>query len=62
MVACPNAEEIGDRKLAIKTAIASMKKGDVLVVAGKGHETGQIVGTQVLPFDDRAVVKEVLNG
>jgi len=62
MAACSDAEEIGDRKLAIQTAIASMKKGDVLVVAGKGHETGQIVGTEVLPFDDRAVVKEVLNG
>lgn len=53
---CPEAEEIGDRALAIRTAMAAAGKGDVVLVAGKGHETGQIVGTTVLPFDDRAVV------
>jgi UDP-N-acetylmuramoyl-L-alanyl-D-glutamate--2,6-diaminopimelate ligase len=62
MVGCPNAEEIGDRRTAIRTAIAMAGKGDVVVLAGKGHESGQIVGKTVLPFDDaeeaRSAVKE----
>ncbi|MEM6413101.1 MAG: UDP-N-acetylmuramoyl-L-alanyl-D-glutamate--2,6-diaminopimelate ligase [Pseudomonadota bacterium] len=49
-------EEIGDRRAAIKAGIRALKKGDVLLVLGKGHETGQIIGDRVLPFDD---VKEV---
>jgi UDP-N-acetylmuramoyl-L-alanyl-D-glutamate--2,6-diaminopimelate ligase len=57
-----NAVQIGDRKEAIFEAVASLKAGDVLVVAGKGHEQGQIVGSQVLPFDDVSVVKAALNG
>jgi UDP-N-acetylmuramoyl-L-alanyl-D-glutamate--2,6-diaminopimelate ligase len=52
MVGCPNAEEIGDRRSAIRTAIAMAGDGDVVVLAGKGHESGQIVGTTVLPFED----------
>jgi UDP-N-acetylmuramoyl-L-alanyl-D-glutamate--2,6-diaminopimelate ligase len=44
--------EIGDRARAIDAAIASLDSGDVLVIAGKGHETGQIVGDRVLPFSD----------
>lgn len=44
--------EIGDRETAIDTAVASLAVGDVLVIAGKGHETGQIVGDRVLPFSD----------
>ncbi|WP_337996130.1 UDP-N-acetylmuramoyl-L-alanyl-D-glutamate--2,6-diaminopimelate ligase [Oleispirillum naphthae] len=56
LAGCPQAEEIGDRAAAIEAAMAEMKTGDLLLVAGKGHETGQIVGTTVLPFDDRAVV------
>jgi len=52
MVGCPNAEEIGDRRSAIRAAIAMAGEGDVVVLAGKGHESGQIVGTEVLPFDD----------
>ncbi len=52
MVGCPNAEEIGDRRAAIRAAIAMAEEGDVVVLAGKGHESGQIVGTTVLPFDD----------
>ncbi len=55
------AVEIGDRKKAIFEAVASLKTGDVLVVAGKGHEQGQIVGDKVLPFDDATVVKQALN-
>ena len=44
--------EIGDRAAAIDSAVASLRDGDVLVIAGKGHETGQIVGDTILPFSD----------
>jgi len=60
LAACPGAVEIGDRRLAIETAIAGLGAGDLLVIAGKGHETGQIVGDTTLPFDDRAVARAVL--
>jgi len=53
MMGCPDAREIGDRAEAIADGIAALERGDVLVVAGKGHETGQIVGDQVRPFSDR---------
>tara|TARA_Y100001936_G_scaffold253705_1_gene320248 strand:- start:5273 stop:6718 length:1446 start_codon:yes stop_codon:yes gene_type:complete len=56
---CPDAIEIGDRAEAIKQAIANLAKDDVLVIAGKGHETGQIVGDQVLPFEDAEVARAV---
>ena len=46
------AREIGDRREAIRTAAALLGDGDILVVAGKGHEQGQIVGDVVHPFDD----------
>ncbi|EME69201.1 UDP-N-acetylmuramoylalanyl-D-glutamate--2,6-diaminopimelate ligase [Paramagnetospirillum caucaseum] len=49
---CPAGIEIADRRDAIRAAVAGLQKGDVLVVAGKGHERGQIVGSAVLPFDD----------
>ena len=49
----PNADEIADRRAAIRTAVGSLKEGDVLLIAGKGHETGQTVGNQVLPFSDQ---------
>ncbi|HWL31391.1 MAG TPA: UDP-N-acetylmuramoyl-L-alanyl-D-glutamate--2,6-diaminopimelate ligase [Xanthobacteraceae bacterium] len=52
LAAAPGAIEIGDRREAIHTAVASLQKGDVLLIAGKGHETGQIVGARVLPFSD----------
>ena len=54
------AEEIGDRAAAIHAAVAGIGAGDVVLVAGKGHETGQIVGDQVLPFSDQDVVKAAL--
>ena len=46
------AREIGDRAEAIRAAVAMMGKGDVVLVAGKGHETGQIIGNTVIPFSD----------
>jgi UDP-N-acetylmuramoyl-L-alanyl-D-glutamate--2,6-diaminopimelate ligase len=54
--------EVGDRRAAIATAAGLACPGDTLLVAGKGHETGQEVAGQVHPFDDRAVLREVLTG
>jgi UDP-N-acetylmuramoyl-L-alanyl-D-glutamate--2,6-diaminopimelate ligase len=53
-----DALEIGDRALAIHAAIASLSKGDVALIAGKGHETGQILGNTVIPFSDHDVAME----
>ncbi len=52
MVACPNANEFGDRAAAILAAVDTLQAGDALLIAGKGHETGQIIKDQVLPFND----------
>ncbi|WP_448613134.1 UDP-N-acetylmuramoyl-L-alanyl-D-glutamate--2,6-diaminopimelate ligase [Modestobacter sp. URMC 112] len=52
--------EVGDRRAALAAAVRRARPGDTLLVAGKGHETGQEVGSQVLPFDDREVLREVL--
>jgi UDP-N-acetylmuramoyl-L-alanyl-D-glutamate--2,6-diaminopimelate ligase len=49
-----------DRRAAIAEALAAALPGDVVVVAGKGHEATQTIGTTVTPFDDRAVVRELL--
>ncbi|AHY53722.1 UDP-N-acetylmuramoyl-L-alanyl-D-glutamate--2,6-diaminopimelate ligase [Bradyrhizobium japonicum] len=54
------AREIGDRAAAIRTAIEELEDGDALLVAGKGHETGQIVGSEVLPFSDHEAVAAAL--
>ncbi|HEX3064093.1 MAG TPA: UDP-N-acetylmuramoyl-L-alanyl-D-glutamate--2,6-diaminopimelate ligase [Dongiaceae bacterium] len=62
LAAAPGAEEVGDRGEAIRTAIASLKTGDVLLIAGKGHETGQIVGNRVLDFSDHEAVAAALGG
>jgi UDP-N-acetylmuramoyl-L-alanyl-D-glutamate--2,6-diaminopimelate ligase len=51
---------IADRRNAIYTAVADAEPGDVVVVAGKGHETTQTTGGQVLPFDDRVVAADAL--
>ncbi|HEY4174869.1 MAG TPA: UDP-N-acetylmuramoyl-L-alanyl-D-glutamate--2,6-diaminopimelate ligase [Rhodopila sp.] len=59
MEACPDAREIGDRTKAIETALNELSAGDVLVVAGKGHEQGQTVGGTVLPFDDVTVIRRL---
>jgi UDP-N-acetylmuramoyl-L-alanyl-D-glutamate--2,6-diaminopimelate ligase len=56
------AIEIGDRRAAIESSIADLRRGDVLLIAGKGHETGQIVGKQVLPFSDHEAVAAALEG
>jgi UDP-N-acetylmuramoyl-L-alanyl-D-glutamate--2,6-diaminopimelate ligase len=50
--ACPEAHEVGDRAEAILRAVDTLLPGDALLIAGKGHESGQIVGTDVYPFDD----------
>ncbi len=60
IASCPDAMEIGDRAEAIYCAAADLAPGDVLVIAGKGHETGQIVGDKVHPFEDNAVVRSVI--
>ena len=59
MAAAPGAIEIGDRADAIETAMRGLEAGDVLVVAGKGHETGQIIGTRTIHFSDHEVIAEV---
>ena len=57
-----DAMEIGDRAEAIARAVGMLQAGDVLVVAGKGHETGQTVGHEVLPFSDADAVAAALEG
>ena len=60
LAACPGAREIGDRAEAIRAGIRLLGHGDVLLIAGKGHETGQIVGATVLPFSDHDAVRAAL--
>ncbi len=60
LAAAKGAHEIGDRAEAIRTAIAGLQAGDALLIAGKGHETGQIVGDRVLPFSDHEAVASAL--
>ncbi len=55
------AREIGDRGQAISTAVAMMEPGDVLLVAGKGHETDQIIGKTVVPFSDHEAVRHAMD-
>ena len=57
---CPDAEEIGDRGAAIAAAIEGLRGGDALVIAGKGHETGQTVGDETIPFDDAEVARRAV--
>jgi UDP-N-acetylmuramoyl-L-alanyl-D-glutamate--2,6-diaminopimelate ligase len=58
--AAPGAREIGDRAEAIRTAVNELRRGDILVVAGKGHETGQIIGDRTLPFSDHDEVRAAI--
>ena len=60
LVGCPDAAEIGDRAAAIREGIKRLGPKDCLVIAGKGHEQGQIVGTKVIPFSDVKQVKLAL--
>jgi UDP-N-acetylmuramoyl-L-alanyl-D-glutamate--2,6-diaminopimelate ligase len=59
LAGCPAAIEIGDRKAAIAAGLEMLLPGDVMVVAGKGHEQGQIVGNDIVPFDDAAVIRSL---
>lgn len=54
---CPGATEIADRAEAIRTAIDGLQAGDVLVIPGKGHETGQILADRVLPFNEAEIIQ-----
>jgi len=54
------ATDIGDRAEAIRAGIAALQPGDALLIAGKGHETGQIIGDKVLPFSDHEAVAAAL--
>jgi UDP-N-acetylmuramoyl-L-alanyl-D-glutamate--2,6-diaminopimelate ligase len=60
MAAANGATEIGDRREAIHRAIADLQSGDVLLIAGKGHETGQIIGDRVIEFSDHEAVATAL--
>lgn len=60
LTGAPGAIEIGDRLAAIQAAVDMMQSGDVVLVAGKGHETGQIVGNTVIPFSDHDAVRDAL--
>jgi UDP-N-acetylmuramoyl-L-alanyl-D-glutamate--2,6-diaminopimelate ligase len=60
LAAAKGATEIGDRAEAIRVAISGLQPGDALLIAGKGHETGQIVGDRVLPFSDHEAAAAAL--
>lgn len=60
MVGCPNAFNIGDRKIAIQKAIDFLQPKDILILAGKGHEKYTIIGKEILPFDEFEIVKNYL--
>jgi len=60
LAACPDAIEIADREKAIFAAVESLDAGDLLVIAGKGHEQGQIIGDTELPFDDVEIAKRAV--
>jgi UDP-N-acetylmuramoyl-L-alanyl-D-glutamate--2,6-diaminopimelate ligase len=58
LAGAPGAREVGGRREAIAAAISEASSDDIILLAGKGHEQGQIVGTRVLPFDDVTVARE----
>ncbi|HEX8643168.1 MAG TPA: UDP-N-acetylmuramoyl-L-alanyl-D-glutamate--2,6-diaminopimelate ligase [Allosphingosinicella sp.] len=58
LAGAPDAREIPGRRAAIEAAVAEAREGDIILLAGKGHEQGQIVGDRVLPFDDVQVARE----
>lgn len=59
LAACPKARDVPDRLEAIRLAIDSLKSGDILLISGKGHETGQLIRGNTLPFDDVTIVAEL---
>jgi UDP-N-acetylmuramoyl-L-alanyl-D-glutamate--2,6-diaminopimelate ligase len=61
LAGCPGSREIADRAEAIRAGARLLGTGDMLLIAGKGHETGQIVGTSVLPFSDHEAVRAALS-
>ncbi len=60
MAACPDATEIGDRGEAIEAVLAAAQANDLVLLAGKGHESGQIIGDTILPFDDVTMAQTIL--
>ena len=58
----PDAQNIGDRHSAIRQGLEQITSGDVLLVAGKGHEDNQLIGSETLPFSDAAVITAILSG
>ncbi len=60
LTGAPDAQEIGDRRAAIQAAIGDLTAGDILLIAGKGHETGQTIGEDVLPFSDQEEARSAL--
>lgn len=60
MTGCPCAYNIGDRERTIEFAMKQLDKGDILIVAGKGHETGQYVNGKILPFNDEEIIKKYI--
>lgn len=61
IVACPTARNVPDRRDAIEEGIRSLKDGDILVVAGKGHEEGQVIGTETIAFNDKKVIQKIIS-
>ncbi|MDB5415815.1 MAG: UDP-N-acetylmuramoyl-L-alanyl-D-glutamate--2,6-diaminopimelate ligase, partial [Rubritepida sp.] len=59
LAAAPGARDAGEREAAIATALAALRPGDVLALAGKGHESGQTIGGVTTPFDDVEVVRRL---
>ena len=62
LAGCPGGRAVADRATAIAEALNALGPGDVLAVAGKGHEQGQTIGDRVVPFDDVAVVRRLAAG
>lgn len=60
LTACPQAENISDRGKAIEHGMAWLKDGDILLIAGKGHEDHQLIGDETLPFSDEGTVRAIL--
>jgi UDP-N-acetylmuramoyl-L-alanyl-D-glutamate--2,6-diaminopimelate ligase len=60
LASCANGKEYDDRTLAIKNTMSALKKGDILLIAGKGHETYQIIGTEKVYYSDHEIVRGML--